>query len=310
MVKNKIKYYGERMKTQVKLIAIIFSLSILMSGCNGKEIDSMENDITDQEISESAIAEITSDNDADDIVDIPAVEPSDDVEIETDINPVSNDSSEKPDSEMDSEIDPEIASYMEFNYDEVDVNGLSKETLDLFVPCAIYLENGSNTYNEDILSSKEWDDIAEFLFYFINTGNKNVEFIHDYVGEELLTKQWRIKYEEWEYLLKEVLKEKNPQNVIDMMDTEFGGEMGVYYNPDDNYIYKEVGTIGWGYEEAKVREVRREGDTYIITYDLYSGFTEIEAPYSAVEVTIIESPNKYGYSLVSVAVIREFDVWY
>ena len=294
------------MKKQIKLIAIIFSLSVLMSGCNGKEIDSMENDINGQEISENEIVESPDDNDTDDIVDTPSVEPSDDVETETGINPDSNDSSE----EIDSEIDSEIASYSEFNYDEVDVKGLSKETLNLFAPCAIYLENGSNTDNGDLLSSKEWDDIAEFLFYFINTGNKNVEFVHDYVGDEILTKQWRIEYDEWEYLLKEVLKEKNPQNVIDMMDTEFGGEMGVYYNPDDNYIYKEVGTIGWGYEEAKVREVRREGDTYIITYDLYSGFTKIEAPYSAVEVTITESDNKYGYSLVSVDVIREFDVWY
>ena len=293
------------MKKQIKLIAIIFSLSVLMYGCNGKEIDSMENDITGQEISENEIVESPDDNDTDDIVDTPSVEPSDDVGTETDIKPDSNDSSE----EIDSEIDSEIASYSEFNYDEVDAKGLSKKTLNLFAPCAIYLENGSNTDNGDLLSSKEWDDIAEFLFYFINTGNKNVEFVHDYVGDEILTKQWRIKYEEWEYILKEVLKEKNPQNVIDMMDTEFGGEMGVYYNPDDNYIYKEVGTIGWGYEEAKVREVQREGDTYMITYDLYSGFTDMEAPYSAVEVTITESANKYGYSLVSVDVIREFDVW-
>ena len=293
------------MKKQIKLIAIIFSLSVLMYGCNGKEIDSMENDITGQEISENEIVESPDDNDTDDIVDTPSVEPSDDVGTETDIKPDSNDSSE----EIDSEIDSEIASYSEFNYDEVDAKGLSKKTLNLFAPCAIYLENGSNTDNGDLLSSKEWDDIAEFLFYFINTGNKNVEFVHDYVGDEILTKQWRIKYEEWEYILKEVLKEKNPHNVIDMMDTEFGGEMGVYYNPDDNYIYKEVGTIGWGYEEAKVREVQREGDTYMITYDLYSGFTDMEAPYSAVEVTITESANKYGYSLVSVDVIREFDVW-
>ena len=198
------------------------------------------------------------------------------------------------------DIDSENASSIEFNYDEVDTKGLSRETLDLFAPCAIYLEDGINTENGDILSSKEWDDIREFLFYFINTGNQNVEFVHDYEGEETLTKQWRIAYEEWEYLLQEVLKEKDPQKVRDKMLTEFSGEMDVYYSPEDDYIYKEVGTIGWGYEEAKVREVKTEGDTYIITYDLYSDFSEVYAPYSTVVVTIAESDNKYGYSLVSV----------
>lgn len=198
------------------------------------------------------------------------------------------------------DIDSENASSIEFNYDEVDIKGLSEETLSLFAPCAIYLEDGINTESGDILSSKDWDDIREFLFYFINTGNQNVEFVHDYEGEETLTKQWRIAYEEWEYLLQEVLKEKNPQKVRDKMLTEFSGEMDVYYSPEDDYIYKEVGTIGWGYEEAKVREVKTEGDTYIITYDLYSDFSEVYAPYSTVVVTIAESDNKYGYSLVSV----------
>ena len=100
--------------------------------------------------------------------------------------------------------------------------------------------------------------------------------------------------------MQEVLKEKDPQKVRDKMLTEFSGEMDVYYSPEDDYIYTEVGTIGWGYEDAKVREVKTEGDTYIITYDLYSDFSDTRSPYDTVEVTIAESDNKYGYSLVSV----------
>ncbi len=199
------------------------------------------------------------------------------------------------------DIDSENASSIDFNYDDVDTKGLSEETLDLFAPCAIYLESGSNTDNEDLLSSKELSGIEEFLICFINADNENVEFIHDYNGGgEIPTKQWRIKYEDWEYLLREVLKEKDPLKLRDNMHTEFSGEMEVYYSPDDNYIYMEVGAIGWGYEEARVREVSREGDTYIITYDLYSDFSDTQSPYDTVEVTIAESDNKYGYSLVSV----------
>ena len=269
----------------IKQIAIVFSLSILMAGCNGKDVAGSENVITDQEISESEIVELPSDNAVEDIADIPDIP--------------SNDSSE--------EADPEIVSNTEFNYDDVDTKGLSEETLYLFAPCAIYLENGNYADAGDHLSSKEWDDIREFLFYFINTNNECVEFVHDYDGEEILTKQWRIKYEDWEYLLREVLNETNPQNVRDKMLTEFRGEMDVYYSPEDNYIYKEVGTIGWGYEDAKVREVNKEGDAYIITYDLYSDFSDTYAPYRTVLVTISESDNKYGYSLVSIETEEQYD---
>lgn len=209
---------------------------------------------------------------------------------------------------VDSVNSMEYVSHTEFNYDDVDTKGLSEETLDLFAPCAIYLESGSNTDNEDLLSSKELSGIEEFLICFINADNENVEFIHDYNGGgEIPTKQWRIKYEDWEYLLREVLKEKDPLKLRDNMHTEFSGEMEVYYSPDDNYIYMEVGAIGWGYEEARVREVSREGDTYIITYDLYSDFSEVNAPYSSVEVTIAGSDNKYGYSLVSVEEAKDND---
>ena len=196
----------------------------------------------------------------------------------------------------------------EFNYDEVDTKGLSEETLDLFATCAIYLETGSNTDNGDMLSSKELYEIEEFLICFINSDNENVEFMHDYNGgADIPTKQWRIKYEDWECLLREVLNEKNPQNLRDKMSTEFAGEMEVYYNPDDNYIYMEVGAIGWGYEYAKVREVKTEGNTYVITYDLYSDLSPVYAPYSTVDLTIAESDNKYGYSLVSVEETKDND---
>ena len=271
------------MKKQIKLAALLFSLSMLTAGCAGKDVAGPENVITEQDVSDNETVELPADDGAEENSDIP--------------------SNDDPDEE-----DLEAVSYTEFNYDEVDTKGLSKETLDLFAPCAIYLDNGSNTDNEDLLSSKELSDIEEFLICFINADNENVEFIHDYNGGgEIPTKQWRIKYEDWEYLLREVLKENDPQKLRDKMSTEFAGEMEVYYSPDDNYIYMEVGAIGWGYEEARVREVSREGDTYIITYDLYSDFSEVNAPYSSVEVTIAGSDNKYGYSLVSVEEAKDND---
>lgn len=295
------------MRKQIKLIALFMTFTLLIAGCNGNKAV-VENGVSEQdsenEILENSDGEIQYDKDLKykTYIKKNVATPSDD---------------EKPDKEEKEtnsnskddygEIDPEMDSYKGFNYAAVDTMGLTKETLDLFAPCALYLQNGTNTSGGDVLSSSKWGNIRWFMFEFLLSKAVKAEMVHDYPkdGNYPLSKQWRIKYDEWEYLLREVLNENDPQKVRDMMATEFLGEMEVYYNSNDNYIYVEIGTIGWGYEYAEVRDVKREGDAYIITYDLFTSMSPDEGPYSVVEVTIAESGNKYGYSLVSVDVIKE-----
>ena len=111
----------------------------------------------------------------------------------------------------------EIPLYMDFDYDKVDTKGLSKETIDLFAPCAIYLEDGSDTTNGDTLISNYASDnygFWNFLFYFPFESNENVELVHSYDADvPYWTEQWRIKYEEWEYFLREVIKENNVEKI-------------------------------------------------------------------------------------------------
>ena len=207
----------------------------------------------------------------------------------------------------------EIPLYMGFDYDKVDTKGLSKKTIDLFAPCAIYLEDGSDTANGDTLISYYASDnygFWDFIFYFPFESNENVELVHSYDADvPYWTEQWRIEYEEWEYFLREVIKENNVEKIRNKLPNECDRERNVFYNSDDNCIYREVGAINWRDQHAYVREVKREGDAYIITYDLFDDFSPIDAPYSIVEVTIAEADNKYGFSLVGVDKIKLFDLW-
>ena len=132
----------------IKQMAIVFSLFILMAGCNGKDVAGPENVITDQEISESEIVELPSDNAVEDIADIPDIP--------------SNDSSE--------ETDPEIISNTEFNYDDVDTTSAAKSVHSDFTKVE-YLSNLSQVTKNSIsylfLNNNKITDISN-LWEFPN----------------------------------------------------------------------------------------------------------------------------------------------
>lgn len=296
------------MKKQIQLVVVLLSLIVVAAGCNGKNNkidgnDTSDLDISNEEPSETADEEIQYDKDLKYDVYFEKNDPSNDENNNTEedeINANSKDSQK--------EMDPERAALIGFDYSGVDTKGLSNETLSLFSPCAMYLENGTNTSSGDILSSKKDSEINEFLFYFL-ISNINAEKVHGYEDNSSLpTEQWRIKYDDWEYLLREVLNENDPQKVRDMMPTRFEGEEKVFYSSADNYVYMEKGANGYALG-AEVREVKREGDAYIITYDVCNYFSGYAIPNGVVEVTIAESNNKYGFSLVSVDVIKTFEEW-
>lgn len=295
------------MRKQIKFVTLFLSLSILFAGCNGKTEITVENDIPSEEPTEVAEGEIQYDADLkyNTYFEKNVSTPSDDgsnksesgsnsasKDYETNINTASDYYLEKG--------NPDSNPNLSFNYDEVDTKGLSEKTLTMFAPCAIYLKD-TDTANGDILSSKKRLEVLSFSYDFPFYANAT-EFVHDCEPDKGIMNQSRIKYEDWEYLMREVLKEEHPEKVLNELN-EKSTEVNVYLNPDDNYVYLELGSLGWE-NSARVREVKKEGDAYIITYDLYWGSYY---PTGVTEVTIAESNNKYGYSLVSVKVIEEYE---
>ena len=293
------------MNKHIRLIALILSFSLFIAGCKGKTASIVENDTPEQEVNGNEI----SDNDDGEIKYDKDLKYH--VNIETNVKETSSDNIKNSEDEIiinsnkddgSVEKDPNIiATYKNFDYENVDTKGLSKETLDLFAPCAIYLKNGGTTANGDLLSSKNYLDIKDFLYDFIYVAG--AELMHDIDGNQTIpTEQRRMKYEDWDYLLREVLIENDPEIVRNKLPNKFDGEDCVFYNSNDNYIYIEKGAGGWE-DGASVREVKREGDAYIITYDLYWGGYSLTG---VSEVTIADADNKYGYSLVSVDYIKSF----
>ena len=294
------------MNKHIRLIALILSFSLFIAGCKGKTASIVENDTPEQEVNGNEI----SDNDDGEIKYDKDLKYH--VNIETNVKETSSDNIKNSEDEIiinsnkddgSVEKDPNIiATYKNFDYENVDTKGLSEETLNLFASCAIYLENGGTTANGDLLSSKNYLDIKDFLYDFIYVAG--AELMHDYdANQSIPTQQRRMKYEDWDYLLREVLNENDPEIVRNKLPNKFGGEVCVFYNSNDNYIYTEKGACGWE-DGASVREVKREGDAYIITYDLYWGGYSLTG---VSEVTIADADNKYGYSLVSVDYIKSFD---
>ncbi len=288
------------MRKQIKFVTLFLSLSILFAGCNGKTEITVENDIPSEEPTEVAEGEIQYDADLKyNTYFEKNVSTSSDNDADISENK-SNSDSVGSDENLVKLTQEEKEAYLNFNYDEVDTKGLSKETLNLFASCAIYLKDG-DTSNGDILSSKNRSDILDFSYDFPLYANV-AEFVHECEPDKGTMRQHRVKYEDWEYLMREVLKEDHPEKVLNILNYK-STEVNVYLNPDDNYVYIEKGNQGWE-DDARVKEVKREGDAFIITYDLYWGDYH---PTGVTEVTIAESNNKYGYSLVSIDVIKKFE---
>ena len=187
-----------------------------------------------------------------------------------------------------------------FEKNRVDTCGLTRSTLKLFEGCATYLPANTDASKGDILSSQDYLDMKDFLYYL---DRDEVEEVHGF-KYNYDTELYKISYKDWAYILEKVYGEKNPESVRDKLKTSFSGEVCVYYDKTEDCIYMEAGMVDLYEWSGKVKEVKKEGNKYIITYGLYSSFTGDQLV-DTVDVTIVEADNKYGYSLVSVGEKRQ-----
>lgn len=175
---------------------------------------------------------------------------------------------------------------------------LPNDIINMFEYCAIYCDRFDMS-SGNVLSTNDYLDILDFLFYLRCDGT---ELVHDY-SDDMLSRKERIPYDEWEYLLREVYGENNPELIVNKLPDGFTSEMAVYYSKTDDCIYKEVGTVGYGYDYTMVKNVEEIQDGYIITYNVYSDLEGYRC-LNTVEVTIRKADNKYGYKLVDVKEVK------
>ena len=192
--------------------------------------------------------------------------------------------------------------YWIYDYSSVDKQGLDMDVISLFEMGAIYLDKPLSTENGDaLISGTENESMRDFLFMTPFEGIENLSEKEDFEPTPELCTQLRISYDDWAYAIKEVFG-ADPDKLRDMLGSEYNGEFDVFYNPDDDCIYMCAGAIGYGYESAKPRHVWKEGDTYVIMYDIFSDFQDgfYYTPIEHAYVTIEEADNTYGYRLISI----------
>ncbi len=171
-----------------------------------------------------------------------------------------------------------------------DKQDLSDSTLDLFEICALYLDPDYDLSKGDILSSKGYDEIKDFLFYLRCDDVETVqEFDYDHN-----TMIHRISYVNLDYFLSKVCGEKNTECVVDKLKNTGDGEIRVYYNENDGYMYQEAGMVTLGEEYTQVKNVSKTNDEYVITYMVISDFSGYQG---TIDVTIVKDENRYGYRL-------------
>ncbi len=171
-----------------------------------------------------------------------------------------------------------------------DKQDLLESTLDLFGNCAIYLDPDYDLSKGEVLSSKEYEDIRDFLFYLQCDDVETVQEI-DYNHDIMIH---RISYDNLDYILMEVYGENYTDRVVDKLKNIEKGEIRVYYNENDGYMYQEAGAVDLGELYTQVQNVSKTNDEYVITYMVISDFSGY---LYTIDVTIVLDDNKYGYRL-------------
>ena len=180
--------------------------------------------------------------------------------------------------------------------------GLSYKTICMFGLCAKELLPG-DTSGGDYLSSMDFDYVRIMLysvsriFYETEMYEEHVSYEPDSEPEAVPVYLVKMPYDEWKYLVEEVFMEEDAENLLANLDDSFYGEYSVYYNPDDDCIYLEMGMIG-DVVEWEITDASKEGHRYVLTYDVLAP----DGLLWTADVTIEEADNTYGYRLISIEI--------
>ncbi len=180
--------------------------------------------------------------------------------------------------------------------------GLSYKTICMFGLCAKELLPG-DTSGGDYLSSMDFYNVRVMLFsvscifYETEMYEEHVSYEPDSEPEAVPVYLVKMPYDEWKYLVEEVFMEEDAENLLANLDDSYHGEYSVYYNPDDDCIYLEMGMIG-DVVEWEITDVSKEGHRYVLTYDVLAP----DGLLWTADVTIEESDNTYGYRLISIEI--------
>lgn len=180
--------------------------------------------------------------------------------------------------------------------------GLSYKTICMFGLCAKELLPG-DTSGGDYLSSMDFHNVRVMLFsvscifYETEMYEEHVSYEPDSKPEAVPVYLVKMPYDEWKSLVEEVFMEEDAENLLANLDDSYHGEYSVYYNPDDDCIYLEMGMIG-DVVEWEITDVSKEGHRYVLTYDVLAP----DGLLWTADVTIEESDNTYGYRLISIEI--------
>ena len=180
--------------------------------------------------------------------------------------------------------------------------GLSYKTICMFGLCAKELLPG-DTSGGDYLSSMDFHNVRVMLFsvsrifYETEMYEEHVSYEPDSEPEAVPVYLVKMSYDEWKYLVEEVFMEEDAENLLANLDDSYHGEYSVYYNPDDDCIYLEMGMIG-DVVEWEITDASKEGRRYVLTYDVLAP----DGLLWTADVTIEEADNTYGYRLISIEI--------
>ncbi len=180
--------------------------------------------------------------------------------------------------------------------------GLSYKTICMFGTCAKELLPG-DTSGGNYLSSMDFHNVRVMLFsvsrifYEPEMYEEHVTYGPDSEPEDLQVYLVKMPYDEWKYMVEEVFMEEDAENLLANLDDSYHGEYSVYYNPDDDCIYLEMGMIG-DVVEWEITDASKEGHRYVLTYDVLA----FDGLLWTADVTIEEADNTYGYRLISIEI--------
>ena len=178
----------------------------------------------------------------------------------------------------------------------LDRMGVPYKVLKMFNILARHSESGYAA-SGNYLSSMEPDDL---LLLMIGIDREKTELVHAVDGDEYDSMLEKIPYDDWENIVRDVYMEEDPAILLEKLDEYSRDDATVYYSSDDDCIYMDYKYTMYDSSFAEVSDVCKDGDIYVITYEVYAQYYNPKSEAWPVRITIEKADNEFGYRLVGV----------